>query len=161
MIESCREVTDVTYDDLLIESDRNNLITKEKALRANKGRIKGNRIAINRELTRREKKCVLAEELGHYYTTAGDILDQSDTGSRKQEYRARLMAYDRLIGLVGIVDAYKHGCRSRYEIAEHLDVTEAFLQETLEAYRAKYGLCTQLADYIIYFDPLGVLELQS
>lgn len=161
MIESSREVTDVTYDDLLIESDRNNLITKEKALRANKGRIKGNRIAINRELTRREKKCVLAEELGHYYTTAGDILDQSDTGSRKQEYRARLMAYDRLIGLVGIVDAYKHGCRSRYEIAEHLDVTEAFLQETLEAYRAKYGLCTQLADYIIYFDPLGVLELQS
>lgn len=151
----------MTYDDLLIESDRNNLITKEKYLTANKGRIKGNRIAINRELTRREKKCVLAEELGHYYTTAGDILDQSDTSNRKQEYRARLMAYDRLIGLVGIVDAYKHGCRSRYEIAEHLDVTETFLQETLAAYRSKYGLCTQLADYIIYFDPLGVLELHG
>lgn len=151
----------LTYDDLLIESDRNHLITKEKALRANKGRIKGNRIAIKRELTRREKKCVLAEELGHYYTTAGDIIDQSDVANRKQEYRARLQAYNRLIGLVGIISAYKAGCRSRYEVAEHLDVTESFLADALEAYRAKYGLYTRLADYIIYFDPLGVLELHG
>lgn len=40
-----------TYDDLLIEADCNNLVTKEKPLRANKGRIKGNRIAIRKDLT--------------------------------------------------------------------------------------------------------------
>ena len=44
-----------TYDDLLIEADNNNLITKEKPLRANKGRIKGNRIAIKKDLTETEK----------------------------------------------------------------------------------------------------------
>ena len=57
-----------TYEDLLIEADNNNLITKEKPLRAHNGRIKGNRIAINSKLPEKEKKCVMAEELGHYYT---------------------------------------------------------------------------------------------
>ena len=49
----------MTYDELLIEADANNLITKEKPLRTNKGRIKGNRIAIKKDLTETEKKCVL------------------------------------------------------------------------------------------------------
>ena len=42
------EVIDLTYEDLLIEADDNDLITKEKDLPVSKGRIKGNRIAINR-----------------------------------------------------------------------------------------------------------------
>ena len=36
-----------------------------------------------------EKASVLAEELGHYYTTVGNILDQEDAGNRKQEHKAR------------------------------------------------------------------------
>lgn len=63
----------MNYEELLIEADSNNLITKEKDLLANKGRIKGNRIAIKKNLMQKEKACVLAEELGHFYTTAGDI----------------------------------------------------------------------------------------
>ncbi len=55
-----------TEEELLIEADDHNLITKEKPLRAGKGRIKGNRIAIQKGLTEAEKKCVLAEELGHW-----------------------------------------------------------------------------------------------
>lgn len=38
------------YTDLLIEADSCSLITKEKPLRANDGRIKGNRIAIKKDL---------------------------------------------------------------------------------------------------------------
>lgn len=150
------------YTDLLIEADANHLITKEKPLRANKGRIKGNRIAIQKELSETEKKCVLAEELGHHYTTSGDILDQSIVENRKQELLARTWAYNKLIGLFGIVDAYKAGCRNRSEMAEHLDVTEEFLDEALERYRSKYGLYTMVDNYIIYFEPsLGVLEVQK
>ena len=48
-----------TYEDMLIEADGNNLITKEKLLRAHKGRIMGNRIAINKNLPEIEKKCVM------------------------------------------------------------------------------------------------------
>ena len=35
-------------------------------------------IAIEKKLTQTQKTCVLAEELGHHYTTVGNILDQSD-----------------------------------------------------------------------------------
>lgn len=49
-----------------------------------KGFYTDGNIAINTSVNdSREKTCVLAEELGHYYTTTGDILDQSDTMNRK------------------------------------------------------------------------------
>ena len=75
-----------------MDADHEQLIVKEKPLINNDGRIYKNRIAIRTDLTDIEKSCVLAEELGHYYTTVGDILDQSDDGNRKQERRARLWA---------------------------------------------------------------------
>lgn len=149
-----------TYDDLLIEADRNNLITKEKPLRANKGRIKGNRIAIKRDLTEVEKKCVLAEELGHHYTAAGDILDQSTVANRKQEMRGRIWAYNNQVGLCGIIDAYLHHCQSLSESAEYLGVTEEFLNDTLTYYRNKYGVYATVDNYAIIFEPtIAVVEL--
>lgn len=102
---------------------------------------------------------MLAEELGHYHTSVGDIVCQSSAAERKQEQRARLWAYDRLVGLSGIIDSYTAGCSSLHEAADYLDVTEAFLQETLACYRAKYGVCTRYANYIIYFEPsLGIFS---
>lgn len=147
----------MTYEELLIEADKNGLITKEKDLLANKGRIKGDRIAIKRDIpTLTEKSCVLAEELGHYYTTVGNILDQSETENRKQELKARMWAYDKQIGLSGIIDAYENKCETLHDMAEYLDVTEEFLVETLEAYTSKYGLSTRVGNYTIYFEPLRV-----
>lgn len=157
-----QEVIYMDYTELLMEADANNLITKEKPLRANKGRIKGNRIAIQNTLTETEKKCVLAEELGHHYTTTGDILNQSSIENRKQEQQARTWAYNKLIGLMGIVDSYKAGCHNAAEMAEHLNVTEEFLMEALERYRNKYGTYTAIDNYVIFFEPsLGVLEIQK
>ena len=103
----------LNYEELLIEADNNNLITKEKPLLANAGRIKGNRIDIKKDiLTQKEKACVLAEELGHFYTSTGNILDMEDAGNRKQEIHARLWAYNRQIGLQGIISCYKANCRT-------------------------------------------------
>ena len=148
------------YTELLMEADKNNLITKEKPLRANKGRIKGNRIAIQKGLTETEKKCVLAEELGHHYTTSGNILGESTVMDRKQEQKARLWAYNKLIGLNGIINSYKYGCCNLSEMAEYLEVTEEFLSDALEKYRSKYGVFTTLDNYIIYFEPnLAVMEM--
>ena len=61
-----------------------------------KGLYYNGNIAIEKKLTQNQKACVLAEELGHHYTTVGNILDQSDTGSMKQERKARLWAYNKL-----------------------------------------------------------------
>ncbi|MCI8430474.1 MAG: hypothetical protein HFI16_09545 [Lachnospiraceae bacterium] len=149
-----------TYEELLIEADNHNLITKEKPLRASKGRIKGNRIAIQKGLMEVEKKCVLAEELGHFYTASGNILDQSSVSSRKQELRGRVMAYDRLVGLLGIIKAYQRRCRNLSEMAEYLEIPEDFLKDALAYYRNKYGVFTQVDHYLIIFEPsLVVMDL--
>ena len=106
-----------------------------------------------------DKACTLAEELGHYYTTVGNILDQSSASIRKQERRARIWAYNKMIGLNGIIRAYEHGCRSKSDMADYLDVTEEFLQEAINCYTEKYGLYKEIDNYMILFQPLGVLEL--
>ncbi|MCI8506838.1 MAG: ImmA/IrrE family metallo-endopeptidase [Lachnospiraceae bacterium] len=141
------------YEELLLKADSVGLTVKEKPLRASKGRIKKTRIAIREDLTQAEKSCILAEELGHYYTTTGNILDQSDTWNRKQEHRARMYGYNLRIGLMGLVGAYESGCRNRYEIAEHLGVTEEYLEECIHCYREKYGTYATIDNYIIYFIP--------
>ena len=107
-----------------------------------------------------EKACILAEELGHYHTTTGNILDQQSLSNRKQEQRARLWAYDQLIDLIGIVECFETGCLTLFEMAEHLGVTEEFLVEALERYRQKYGIYTTIDSHIIYFEPtLAVIRM--
>lgn len=150
-----------TYEDMLVEAESHNLITREKPLLAYNGRIIGNRIAIKKDLTEKEKKCVMAEELGHYYTGFGDILDQSSVSNRKQEFHGRIYAYNKLVGLMGIIDAHKHNCRNLSESAEYLDVTEEFLLEALNHYKNKYGRCTTIDNYVVFFEPcVAVLELR-
>ena len=128
------------------------------------GRVKGlycdGVIAMSKDIdTSAERACVLAEELGHHLTASGGIIDQTDTSSRKQELKGRIWAYNRLIGLTGIINAYRAGCRNRYEISQNLEVTENMLQEAIDYYRGRYGLFTQLDNYVIYFEPLGVMEI--
>ena len=143
-----------SYEILLAEASDLGLIVKEKPLKYNNGRIKGNKVAIRQDIeTTVQKTCVLAEELGHHCTSVGDILDQTNIQNRKQEFRARMWAYNEMVGLMGIVRAFHYGCRSTYEVAEYLEVTEEFLNDALNAYRDKYGVYTTVDNYIIYFIP--------
>ena len=150
----------MTYEELLNVSDKENLIVKEKNIPGYGGRIYKNRIAIHQGIdTQIEKACILAEELGHHYTTVGNILDQDEVANRKQELRARLWAYHHPIGLIGIIRAYEHGCRNASEMAEYLNVTEEFLQDALSCYRSKYGICAEFDNYIVFFMPaLAVMK---
>lgn len=144
----------MNYEALLDEAQQDGLIVKEKPLKYNNGRIKGKRIAIRKDIeTSKEKACILAEELGHHYTSVGNILDQSNPDNRKQERKARLWGYDRLIGLSGIIRAFEYGCRNCYEMADYLGVTEVYLKECIDCYRKKYGISKKIGNYIIYFEP--------
>nr|WP_301913089.1 hypothetical protein [uncultured Blautia sp.] len=151
----------MTYEVLLNAADQAGLTVKEKPLSESDGLIKGNRIAIRKDIpTQAEKSCVLAEELGHYFTSAGNILDQTDIVNRKQEYRARLYGYNLQIGLRGIISAHTAGCRNLYEMADYLDITEEYLKEALDCYQSKYGEYVKVDNYMIYFIPsLAVLEI--
>ena len=150
----------MSYEELLIEADNAGLTVKEKPLPLSDGRIKGQRIAIRKNIpTQRQKADVLAEELGHYYTTVGRIVEQRSVSDRKQEYAARLWAYDRRIGLSGIIHGYRNHCHNLHDLAECLEVSEEFLKEALECYREKYGCYTELDGYVIMFEPhLAVVE---
>lgn len=149
----------MTYEDLLDQAREEGLLVKEKPLAARDGQISGRRIAIRDKLLLVQKTCVLAEEIGHYKQNAGDITDQSLAANRRQEHSGRLWAYNRLIGLHGIVDGCNAGCQNRYELANYLNITEEFVQEALDCYRAKYGVFAEAGDYIIMFEPnLRVLK---
>lgn len=116
-------------------------------------------IFMSEELTTTEKACYIAEELGHHHTSYGDIVDINDVRNRKQERQARLWGYNKMIGLRGLIRAFEHGCTSKHEIAEYLDVTTEFLNDTITAYREKYGVCITVDNYIIYFIPyLAIME---
>lgn len=110
-------------------------------------------IAIREDMTIPEKTCALAEELGHHYTSVGNILDMTSAANRKQERQARLWAYNKQIGLQGLIRAYEAGCQNRYEVAEYLEVTNEFLAECIECYRQKYGVGTTVDNYYIMFIP--------
>ena len=154
-------VSHLNYEQLLTVADRDGLLVKEQPLQVHDGLISGKRIAIRKDiLTQTEKSCVLAEEIGHYRTSTGDILDQRKTENRKQELHARIWAYNELVGLKGIIRCYEHRCHSFSEMAEYLDVTDKFLSEALKYYRKKYGIYVVHGKYIIYFEPsLSVMKI--
>lgn len=103
-----------------------------------------------------EKTCILAEEIGHFCTTTGDITDQSQIKNRKQEKKARRWAVNKLIRIEQFIDAYKSGIRNKAEFAEFLNVTEPFLDIALDHFKGLYGTYHIFGEFIVYFDPLGV-----
>lgn len=147
------------YDELLIKAENEGINVYKRDIGALKGLYIDGNIALSPSIeTLSEMACVLAEELGHYYTTVGNILDQSKVENRKQERRARGWAYERLASLTSLIDASKRGIRNRYELAEFLGVSERFVEEAIQYYRDKHGLYYEIDNYIIYFEPLGVFE---
>ena len=148
------------YEELLREAEREGVEVISWSL---KGKTKGlyynGTIAISESITTTaEKTCVLAEELGHYYTSCGDILDQKITTNRKQEEKAKRWAVQRLVSLNDFICAFRSGARNKFEVAEYLGITEEFLDKIVEVYSRKYGAYKVIDDWIIYFSPFGYLR---
>lgn len=143
----------MTYEELLKESETLGLTVKELNLKTRNGFCSGDRIAIKHNLSTCEKACVLAEELGHYHLTVGDITNQDDINNKKQEFLARKWGYDKKVGLIGLINSFEHGCMDLLEVAEYLNVTPSYLNEAIDYYKNKYGLMHRVDNYIIYFTP--------
>lgn len=148
------------YEKLADTAEKLGLCVVEKEFKSSaKGLCKGNKIGISKNLENViEKRCILAEEIAHAFFTVGNILDQSDVSNVKQENFARGQAYENLIPLSLLIDAYIQGCETRYEVAEYLEVTEEFLIESLWHYLNKYGTYKEHGNYIICFSPLSISE---
>ena len=110
-------------------------------------------IALNEGLDRKEKNCVLAEEIGHYKTNVSNILNQEKLENRKEEEKARRWAYENRVTFEKIINAYEQNLTNRFEIAEFLNVTEEFLQDALTYYKKKYPQPIVMDNYMIRFCP--------
>ena len=119
------------YEELIGEYEH--LIIEERPM-INDGLYADGCVRINQDMPTNRKACVLAEEVGHYETSSGDILDQTDTGNRKQELTARKWAYNKVVPEEKISEAISAGYTEVWEIADHLDVDEQFLREALKYY---------------------------
>lgn len=146
------------YEKLLREAEQQGVDIYEVPMPKNiRGLYGDNVIWVNKKIeSQTEKACVLAEEIGHYHTSAGHILDQSCILNRKQEKRARSWAYEKLVPLSKIVQAYLAGVENCHQLAQYLEVTDSFLIDALKRYQEKYGLKAKHGPYIIYFNPLQV-----
>ena len=120
-------------------------------------RIKGlyysGNIALSDKLeTTAERDCILAEEIGHHLTAVGDITGTS-TDAIKQERKGRTWAFETLLPFPDLVEAMTHGCTTRYELAELFGVTEKFIDEAIDHYRAKYGTEARISGYAVQLVP--------
>ncbi|MED4184606.1 ImmA/IrrE family metallo-endopeptidase [Priestia megaterium] len=143
-----------------LQSKYSNILMNEIPLMHGfKGLYYDGRILIDKNLDETEKYCILAEELGHHFTTVGNILNQDSIVNRKQEKLARRWGYNEILFLSRLIEAFHNNCTNRYETASFLNVTEKFLQEALDWYKEKYGVCTFYDGYLIGFDPLMIEKL--
>ncbi|MBL4932293.1 ImmA/IrrE family metallo-endopeptidase [Clostridium paridis] len=156
----------MTYEELLVNYEgivkvKEDNFSKVHYLNGLSGLYKNGKIAINSNLKSDiHKKCVLAEELGHHFTTSGNILNQDNVTNIKKEKIARNWGYEKLVSIKNILDAFNNGARNKFEMAEYLEVTEAFLEDALSHYKEKYGIMLKLDNYTVYFEPhFGVLKM--
>lgn len=103
---------------------------------------KVNAIALNYDKigTYIEEKCVLAEELGHYYYDAAySPYCKNLQLISKQEYKAKKWAYNTLIPYENLRRAILNGKTSILSLADYFNVTTQFMNKCIEFYINKYG----------------------
>lgn len=101
-----------------------------------------NAIALNYDNlgTQVKEKCVLAEELGHYYMDATYSPYCKDLQVvSKQELKAKKWAYNVLISYEDLRRAILKGKTSILSLAEHFEVTNDFMSRCINFYLDKYG----------------------
>lgn len=143
-----------SYEELLVEYDATVTVVEKSFKSEAKGLCKGNKIGISNKLaTSIEKRCVLAEELGHFHLTVGDITNLNKINNVKQEVVARRWAHKKILPLCELTDAVSLGINCKYELIDHLNVTEEFFNEAIEHYKQTYGTLVHINSHLIMFEP--------
>ena len=90
-------------------------------------------IGLEKSLNDTERKCTIAEELGHYYCNATYPLScRNEALIDKAEYRAKKWAVKALISPADLDKVKLLGLKYKWEIAEFLGVTEWVAEKALE-----------------------------
>lgn len=119
-------------------------------------------IYLNTRQTREELLGTIAEEIGHYLTSSGDISVLNTNEKRKQERRARDIGAILAVSPVDIVDCFNGGCKTILECAAYLAVTKEVFEDAVSYYATKFDTITVKDKYTIHFyenGSVGVLKI--
>lgn len=103
-------------------------------------------ISTNNSLT--HQKETLAEEIGHYSTSSGNILSLDSLEKRKQENVARRWGYMKIITLDGLIACFKNDILSLNDILDFFEVSEGYFWQAIDVYKQKYGITFKYYEYI-------------
>lgn len=125
------------YEDLIVLAENLGAEVREIDFGTDKkcGRCLDNLIYINSRLSETEKYEVLAEEIGHFKTTYGNILNLNNRVNRMLENKARREGFKLIVKPDDLVKAIKAGAGDIYEIAEHFNVSIKTLLEIIEDFK--------------------------
>ncbi|MGV2927176.1 ImmA/IrrE family metallo-endopeptidase [Macrococcus capreoli] len=113
-------------------------------------------ILMKKKLPFNKKVEVLSEEIGHYYTSAGDITDYKKNA--KQEAIARKKGYELIINFDSLIDAWKNGIHDLYSMSEYFNVSQEFILKSIEHLKQKYGIVIMHKNYRILLEPLNITK---
>lgn len=98
----------------------------------------------------------LAEEIGHYLTSTGDISNYKNINNMKQEFKARRVGIRLILPLERIIECYELSILTEYDMCMHLEVTPEYLSKALEDYKRQFGAYVKYGGYRIEFEPLNI-----
>lgn len=121
------------------------------------GLYEPNKIRLNPKNDYYKNVSVLAEEIGHYYTSHGVITDYSNIDNMKQEHKARRYAVKLVMPLEKLIECFEENIwGDEYEICSHLEITPDFFQFAVEDYKKQFGAYVKYGKYLIRFEPLSI-----
>lgn len=124
-----------------------------------KGMIHGSIVYLNPQQNYEELNSTVAEEIGHYLTGSGNIIEQDTPEKRKQEQKARDTGATILVTPGDILDCFESGCVSVWECAEHLSITKKTFKAAIKYYARKYDGIKTENKYTILFNLNGTVSV--
>ncbi|MDK0978073.1 ImmA/IrrE family metallo-endopeptidase [Clostridium perfringens] len=146
------------YEELIEEIRTYNVEVVELMLGGDYGYCYNDVIFINETSSEKTKYCILAEEIGHYFTSYGNIINLSDTKNIHQENKARIWAYEKLISPDALVEALNNGLNTTEEIIEYFNITKEFFLEAIKYYRKRYGIYYVGKKCVLNLEPLYIIN---
>lgn len=147
------------YERLIIEYPHVKIIEDPTMPKGLGGIYIDKRIYINKLKNSYEKHGILAEELGHYETTYGDITDLNLVQNQKLELVARRWGYEKVVSLEKLIECYELRKITLEDVCVHIEITADYLKKSIDYYVDKYGLKKVYKGYEITFDPLNIKPL--
>lgn len=102
---------------------------------------------------------VLAEEIGHYYTSDGNITNYKNINSMRQEVKARRFGVKLALPLESLIDCYEKGMWGDIcSMCMHLEISVKYFENAVESYKEQFGSYVKYDGYLIEFEPLNIKE---